>query len=134
MLKTMLKTMRNIMMLALVGLLAGCVSGPTKMFESKANQALSAGIDAYDEGKYPDAVKNLQSALDQGLSVSDQVMAHKYLAFTHCVSGKERLCREEFRKALDINPNLELEPAEMGHPTWGPVFRGVKTRKPDTKK
>jgi Tfp pilus assembly protein PilF len=134
MLKTMLKAMRNIMMLALVGLLAGCVSGPTKMFESKANQALSAGIDAYDEGKYPDAVKNLQSALDQGLSVSDQVMAHKYLAFTHCVSGKERLCREEFRKALDINPNLELEPAEMGHPTWGPVFRGVKTRKPDTKK
>jgi Tfp pilus assembly protein PilF len=130
----MLKAMRNIMMLALVGLLAGCVSGPTKMFESKANQALSAGIDAYDEGKYPDAVKNLQSALDQGLSVSDQVMAHKYLAFTHCVSGKERLCREEFRKALDINPNLELEPAEMGHPTWGPVFRGVKTRKPDTKK
>ena len=130
----MRKTMRNIMMLALVGLLAGCVSGPTKMFESKANQALSAGIDAYDEGKYPDAVKNLQSALDQGLSVSDQVMAHKYLAFTHCVSGKERLCREEFRKALDINPNLELEPAEMGHPTWGPVFRGVKTRKPDTKK
>jgi Tfp pilus assembly protein PilF len=134
MLKTMLKAMRNIMMLALVGLLAGCVSGPTKMFESKANQALSAGIDAYGEGKYPDAVKNLQSALDQGLSVSDQVMAHKYLAFTHCVSGKERLCREEFRKALDINPNLELEPAEMGHPTWGPVFRGVKTRKPDTKK
>ncbi len=130
----MRKTMRNIMMLALVGLLAGCVSGPTKMFESKANQALSAGIDAYGEGKYPDAVKNLQSALDQGLSVSDQVMAHKYLAFTHCVSGKERLCREEFRKALDINPNLELEPAEMGHPTWGPVFRGVKTRKPDTKK
>ncbi len=122
------------MLLALVGLLAGCVSGPTKMFESKANQALSAGIDAYDEGKYPDAVKNLQSALDQGLSVSDQVMAHKYLAFTHCVSGKERLCREEFRKALDINPNLELEPAEMGHPIWGPVFRGVKTRKPDTKK
>jgi Tfp pilus assembly protein PilF len=95
---------------------------------------LSAGIDAYGEGKYPDAVKNLQSALDQGLSVSDQVKAHKYLAFTHCVSGKERLCREEFRKALDINPNLELEPAEVGHPLWGPVFRAVKTRKPDTRK
>ena len=129
-----MKTMRNIMFIALVGLLASCASGPTTLFESKANQVLSAGIDAYNEGKYPDAVKSLQSALDQGLSVSDQVMAHKYLAFTHCVSGKERLCREEFRKALDINPNLELEPAEAGHPIWGPVFRGVKTRKPDTKK
>jgi Tfp pilus assembly protein PilF len=126
--------MRNIMLMALVGLLAGCVSGPAKVFESKADQTLSAGIDAYGEGKYPDAVKNLQSALDQGLSVSDQVKAHKYLAFTHCVSGKERLCREEFRKALDINPNLELEPAEVGHPLWGPVFRAVKTRKPDTRK
>lgn len=129
-----MKTMRNIMLIALVGLLTGCASGPTTLFESKANQALSAGIDAYNEGKYPDAVKSLQSALDQGLSVSDQVKAHKYLAFTHCVSGKERLCREEFRKVLDINPNLELEPAEVGHPIWGPVFRSVKTRKPDTKK
>ena len=122
------------MLIALVGLLAGCASGPMKVFESKANQSLSAGIAAYNEGKYPDAVKNLHSALDQGLSVSDQVKAHKYLAFTHCVSGKERLCREEFRKALDINPNLQLEPAEAEHPMWGPVFRDVKTRKPDTKK
>lgn len=122
------------MLMALAGLLAGCASGPAKVFESKANQSLSAGIDAYSEGKYPDAVKSLQSALDQGLSTSDQVKAHKYLAFTHCVSGKERLCREEFRKALDINPTLELEPAEVGHPIWGPVFRGVKTRKLDTKK
>ena len=129
-----MKTMRNIMLIALVGLLAGCTSGPAKMFESKADNALSAGIDAYGEGKYPDAVKSLQSALDQGLSTSDQVKAHKYLAFTHCVSGKERLCREEFRKALDINPNFELEPAEVGHPIWGPVFHGVKTRKPDTRK
>ena len=129
-----MKTMRNIMLMALVGLLAGCASGPMKVLESKADQALSAGIDAYSEGKYPDAVKSLQSALDQGLSVSDQVKARKYLAFTHCVSDKERLCREEFRKALDINPKLELEPAEADHPIWGPVFRGVKTRKPDTKK
>jgi Tfp pilus assembly protein PilF len=129
-----MKTIRNIMLMALVGLLAGCASGPMKVFESKANQSLSAGMDAYNEGKFPDAVRNLQSALDQGLSVSDQIRAHKYLAFTHCVSGKERLCREEFRKALDINPKLELEPAEVEHPTWGRVFRDVKARKPDTRK
>lgn len=129
-----MKTMRNIMLMALVGLLAGCASGPMKVFGSKANQSLSAGMDAYNEGKYPDAVRNLHSALDQGLSTSDQVKAHKYLAFTHCVSGKERLCREEFRKALDINPRLELEPAEVEHPIWGPAFRDVKTRKPDTRK
>ena len=122
------------MVMALIGLSAGCASGPKTVFESKANQSLSAGIDAYNEGKYPDAVKNLQSALDQGLSVGDQVKARKYLAFTHCVSDKERLCREEFRKALDINPKLELEPAEVDHPTWGRVFREAKARKPDTRK
>jgi Tfp pilus assembly protein PilF len=129
-----MKTIRNIMLMALVCMLAGCASGPLKVFESKASQSLSAGMDAYSTGKYPDAVKNLQSALDQGLDVSDQVKAHKYLAFTHCVSGKDRLCREEFRKALDINPNLELEPAEAEHPIWGPVFRAAKTKKPDIKK
>lgn len=129
-----MKTMRSIMLMALLGLLTGCASGPMKMFGGKANQSLSAGIDAYNEGKYPDAVRNLQSALDQGLSVGDQVKAHKYLAFTHCVSGKERLCREEFRKALDINPKLELEPAEVEHPIWGPAFRDIKARKADIRK
>lgn len=127
--------MRNIMLVALVSLLAGCASGgPMKLFENKAGQTLTAGINEYNEGKYADAVKSLQNALDQGLGVGDQVKAHKYLAFTYCVSGRERLCREEFRKALDINPDLELEPAEAGHPLWGPVFRGVKSKKPSTKK
>lgn len=129
-----MKTLRNILLLAWLGMLAACAAGPGKMFGSKANQSLSAGIENYNEGRYPEAVKGLQSALDQGLGVSDQVKAHKYLAFTHCVSGKERLCRDEFKKALEINPNLELEPAEAGHPIWGPAFRAAKAKKPDAKK
>lgn len=129
-----MKTLRNILLLAWLGMLAACAAGPGKMFESKANQSLSAGIENYNEGRYPEAVKGLQNALDQGLGVSDQVKAHKYLAFAHCVSGKERLCRDEFKKALEINPNLELEPAEAGHPIWGPAFRAAKAKKPDAKK
>ena len=35
-------------------------------------------------------------------------------------------CREEFRKALAIDPGMELAPAEAGHPIWGPIFRSVK--------
>ncbi|HEY6897804.1 MAG TPA: TssQ family T6SS-associated lipoprotein [Rhodocyclaceae bacterium] len=128
-----MKTLRNVIVTVLIGALAGCAGG-VKVFESKAGQALSAGIEDYNEGRYAEAVKTLQSALDQGLGVSDQVKAHKYLAFTHCVSGKERLCRDEFKKALEINPNLELEPAEAGHPIWGPVFRAAKGKKPDAKK
>ncbi|MDA1107929.1 MAG: TssQ family T6SS-associated lipoprotein [Proteobacteria bacterium] len=52
--------------------------------------------------------------------------AHKYLAFIHCASSREKRCREEFAKALEINPKLELEPAEAGHPIWGRVFRSAK--------
>ena len=56
----------------------------------------------------------------------------KRVVFVEVKSGKanlqsrERLCRDEFRKALGADPALELEPAEAGHPVWGPIFRAVK--------
>lgn len=110
--------------------LGGCAVDSVKSaFQSKGEQELSTGIRSYDDGKYPEAAKSLQSALESGLGNANQVKAHKYLAFIHCASGREKQCRVEFRKALDINPALELEPAESGHPIWGPVFRSVKDRR-----
>jgi len=100
-------------------------SGPG-LFESKSGYALSTGLNEYAEGEYAAAAKDLQSALDLGLSSSDQIKAHKHLAFIHCVTGKKRQCRDEFLKALAINPSLNLEPAEAGHPIWGPVFKSAK--------
>jgi Tfp pilus assembly protein PilF len=120
-------------------LLAGCASGPvseitdrvTSLFQGgKAEQALSAGIKQFEDGDYTNASKTLQESLDLGLaSDSDKVKAHKYLAFIHCVSGRKRQCRDEFRKALDINPSMELGTAEKGHPMWGPEFRSAKAQK-----
>jgi hypothetical protein len=52
--------------------------------------------------------------------------AHKHLAFIHCSWNQERECRDEFRKALAVDPTLELAPAEAGHPVWGPIFRSLK--------
>lgn len=101
---------------------------------SRGASTLSAGISGYEEGKYPDAAKTLQSALDQGLDTPEQVTAHKYLAFIQCIAGKERLCHDEFKKALELNPAMELDPAEAGHPIWGPVFKSTKGKKPDAKK
>lgn len=124
---------------ASVVLLAGCASGPVSeitnpfaaLFQgSKGEQALSAGIKQFEEGEYADATKSLQSALDLGISsASDRTKAHKYLAFIHCVSGRPAPCQDEFRKALAINPSMELEPSEVGHPIWGPEFRSAKARK-----
>jgi len=117
-----------------IALLAGCTtdmlkSGGSSMFESKSEKALSSGIALYDDGKYAEAIQTLQDALNLGLNTDNQVKAHKYLAFTQCVSGREKLCREEFRKALEINPAMELAPSEAGHPIWGPVFKSVKSKK-----
>jgi len=94
---------------------------------NKGEPALAAGIRQYEDGKYPDAAESLNNALYQGLSSGDRVTAHKTLAFIHCVSNRPSACREQFRRALAIDPNLELSAAEAGHPIWGPVFRAVKS-------
>lgn len=103
--------------------------GGPGLFESKSTYALRTGLSLYSDGKFDAAAKELQNALDLGLSDSDQIKAHKNLAFIHCVSGRKPACRAEFLKALDIDPNLELEPAEAGHPIWGPVFKSAKLAK-----
>ncbi len=116
-------------------LLAGCQTEPMRAMQadirsllgsSKGEPALAAGLRQYEDGNYADASKQLQAAIDQGLGRSDRVKAHKHLAFMHCVSGRTAACREEFRKALSMDADLDLSPAEAGHPTWGPVFRSVK--------
>lgn len=93
---------------------------------SKGEPALSVGLKQYDDGNYANSARNLVLAIDYGLSEPERANAHKHLAFIHCSANRERECREEFRKALAAQPALELEPAETGHPVWGPVFRSVK--------
>jgi Tfp pilus assembly protein PilF len=134
----------RLLLAAAVALLAACESAPMKEFtkdakgawsqitggssskSSKGPATLNAGLKQYDDGDYQPAAKTLQSAIDQGLSDKDKVNAHKHLAFIHCSSGRSAPCREEFRKALAIDPKMELTPAEAGHPGWGPVFRSLK--------
>jgi Tfp pilus assembly protein PilF len=122
--------MRNLMAAILTVLVTACASGPgsgvQSMFQSKGEQALSAGLKQYDAGDYPAAQKSLQAALEAGLGPKDHVNARKHLAFIHCASGRQAPCREEFRKALEIDPQMELTPAEAGHPGWGPAFRAAK--------
>lgn len=142
--------MKRTLPLALIAALnVGCQSGPLKdikIFERKpasgaegaapgaeaappitAEQRLAKGVGLYEDGAYKEAMQDLQTALDTGLTQKDdQVKAHKYLAFIHCASSQEKRCREEFTKVLEINPKFELVPAEAGHPVWGRVFRSVK--------
>jgi Tfp pilus assembly protein PilF len=115
-------------------LLTACSTQPWQdlMEPSVGASALKAGVRKYDEGSYADAARYLQGAIDLGLNDSEAVRAHKYLAFIHCASRRERACRDEFRRVLAINPAFQLSPAEAGHPAWGPVFAAVKAASPAT--
>ena len=125
--------MRLLIVAAMALSLAACTTTAGRSFKqlfgpsSKGEPALSVGLKQYDDGNYGDAARNLRLAIDYGLSDPERAKAHKHLAFIHCSANRERECREEFRKALAVQPAMELEPAETGHPIWGPVFRSLKT-------
>jgi hypothetical protein len=96
---------------------------------------LVKGIKSYEEGEYKSAAKNIQNALNAGLSrKTDSANAHKYLAFIACGSNNTRRCRDEFRNAFEDDPNFTLDAAEAGHPIWGPVYRGVRDQRKSREK
>lgn len=130
--------LRLTLVAVLAAFLAGCESATVKSIQqdfktlfqlSKGEQDLADGIKQYEDANFSEAARLLQSSLDQGLGRDDQIKAHKYLAFIHCVSGREQRCRDEFRAALKIDPSFELAANEAGHPIWGPAFRSAKGRK-----
>jgi Tfp pilus assembly protein PilF len=97
--------------------------------DSKGQKDLDAGVKAYEDANYRQAAKLIQAGLDSGLPTSEKVRAHKYLAFIHCVSGQLQQCRDEFGKAVDLDPSFDLREDEAGHPIWGPAFRSVKSKR-----
>jgi Tfp pilus assembly protein PilF len=115
--------------------LAGCSTQPMRdlreLFQpASGTSALRLGLRQYDSGQYADAARSLQTAVELGLNDSDNANAHKHLAFINCAAQRERACRDEFRRALRADPQLELSPAEAGHPVWGPVFASLKVASP----
>src|SRR5438552_18460640 len=112
--------------------LAACSSDPMRdirdIFQpAKGQTPFTTGLKQYENGEYAESAKNLQSALDKGLGDRDKVAAYRHLAFIHCVSGRERQCRDELRTALAVDPTMDLAPAVAVHPICGPMFRAVKS-------
>lgn len=110
--------------LSACGTMGGC-GGSSQ--SGHAEQDLEQAIKIYEDGDYSTAIIILQHAQQNGLkSKYNQARAYKYLAFIHCTSAREKLCRDAFKKALEIDSTFNLQPAEAGHPVWGPVFRSVQ--------
>jgi Tfp pilus assembly protein PilF len=98
-------------------------------FTSSTEHMLNNGIRSFEDGNYSEAMKILQDIVDnQDTSKEIKVESYKYLAFIHCISDREKMCRESFKKALELNPDFNLTPAEAGHPVWGSVFNNMKSK------
>ncbi|MEO7744242.1 MAG: TssQ family T6SS-associated lipoprotein [Usitatibacter sp.] len=99
------------------------------LLKKRAEDQLAQGVAQYQAGEYENAVRTLNASLEHGmLNKIEQSRARKYLAFSHCVSGRDVPCRAEFRRAFEINSEFVLSAAEDGHPIWGPVYRDVRTQ------
>lgn len=95
-----------------------------------AQSALNEGIGLYDKGDYNGAVRRLAAANEIWTgNKAVQLQALKYMAFSYCVTARQTLCKQQFEKALKINPAFDLAPGEKGHPLWSPVFDQAKKAK-----
>ncbi len=85
------------------------------------------GLDDFRDGHFETAVDDLDAAMaSERLKPADAINARKHMAFSYCVTSREAQCREQFQAILEIDPDFDLASSEIGHPTWGPVWRSIK--------
>jgi Tfp pilus assembly protein PilF len=121
----------TLILILAANLAAGCATSSFRDLigaRTAGSTYLEEGVREYEEGNYRTSGRRIRYALEEGLSRPERVKAHKYLAFIACVSGQQLTCREEFSIALELDPSFELDAAEAGHPTWGPVYKSVKAK------
>ena len=87
-----------------------------------AQEAVTAGVDAYNRGDYAGAVRRLTAPEVAVGEKAVQLKALKYSAFSYCVTKRQAQCRQQFDKAFRLDPAFDLTPGEKGHPLWGPAF------------
>ena len=88
---------------------------------------LGKAKDHYYNGEYQSAIRELENALLylKQLKQTDQVEAYKYLAFSYVAFGDHAKAKEQFKKALMLNPELALDPATVS-PKIIKVFEEAK--------
>ncbi|HVH33101.1 MAG TPA: TssQ family T6SS-associated lipoprotein [Tahibacter sp.] len=94
--------------------------------EARGKEMLAKGVGEYEAGSYAQAEATLLSPDIWAASDTVKIAALKHLAFTYCVTERPALCRQSFERALQLDPNFDLTPAEHNHPLWGPEFKYAK--------
>lgn len=85
------------------------------------------GLNLYNEGNYQGAIRIFREPLFERAWPELRIRVLKYLAFSLCVTNNVPQCRNAFGKALTLNPEFNLTPAESGHPIWGVAFKEVRS-------
>ena len=106
---------------------------PEQIAEKAARAAAQAELDnivaLYNNGDYHGEIKHFGSAAEILKPYKDlELQGLKYTAFSYCLIGRTALCRQQFEKAVKLDPSFDLLPGEKGHPLWGPVFDRVKKK------
>jgi hypothetical protein len=95
-------------------------------------RALTEGVGLYDAGNFNGAIKRLLGAKEiwddstTADALRNKLAAHKYVAFSYCVTNRRTQCRKHFVDAIKLDADFHLEPTEKTHPVWGPEFERAK--------
>ena len=105
---------------------ASATAQPMPAILNSEQISLKEGIELYNKGSFNDAIKRLNTAEVASGSRATQLTAHKYTAFSYCVTSRQTLCRQAFEKAFKLDPAFDLAQGEHGHPLWGRAFARAK--------
>ena len=89
---------------------------------------LDKGIQLYEQAKYNEAIEGLESAIRELKDPEQQAEAYLYLGVSKRGKGASNdEVKEEFRKAIRLNPNQEL-PIRVGddHPIFAELLEEVR--------
>ena len=96
---------------------------------SRSEQMLADGLVKYTTGDFDAAIRLLEAAQKEGLAEkADKVRAMKHVAFSLCLKGEYSKCRTQFIRIYDVDPEFDLTPAEVGHPSWTKTFASAKAQ------
>jgi tetratricopeptide (TPR) repeat protein len=106
---------------------------PEQIAEKAARAAAQAERDSvvalYNNGDYYGAIKRATAVLDDLKIYKDlELDTLKYSAFSYCLVGRTALCRQQFEKALKLDPAFTLQDGEKNHPLWWPAFLQAKKK------
>ncbi|MFC3109408.1 TssQ family T6SS-associated lipoprotein [Undibacterium arcticum] len=102
----------------------------TIVVPAAVNSSLKEGLTLYDNGDFNGAIQKLSLPADsRSADKSTKLTALKTMAFSYCVTTRMTLCRQQFDKALKLDPSFDLDAGEKQHPLWGPVFKQAKKKR-----